>query len=337
MAVEILESCLRERWPTHPEPTRHLEGPYGLVFVLEASHQPVVPRKFCVKTLDPEKLQPGGRVPKRLFERAISPWRNVPFHCHVLTALGLEFLSPPAGLAGEFEALPLVRMPFCEGNLSACVRGEIAMSPVDRLIVLAQTCSGLRWLYEHGVQGHGDLKPGNILLSDLRARFALPDREGFPSKTHFWQARVADPGWADIWIECGGTSHAWRPYLAPERFDATAASEPSDIFAVGVVACELLCGQHPAGDATEILATEWDVAKWVEWATSGPRHLDELLPESLREVIDRALAPDPSHRPAASDLQSALCDILEQDYGLNLALQLAVQDRDARQWRDGGF
>ncbi|QXD16783.1 protein kinase [Rhodocaloribacter litoris] len=331
MIVEVLESWLRKRWPDYYEPTRHMQGTYGLVFVLEAKKSNVSPQRVCVKTLNPAKLKPGGRDLKHLFEREMRLWLNIPFHYHVLPALGLEFAPAPRDLAGEFEVLPLVRMPFCEGNLSACVKGEIKMSLLERLIALAQICSGLRWLYEHGLQGHGDLKPDNILLSDLRARFVLPDGKGFPSKAHYWQARIADLGWADIWTQGGGTYHAWRPYLAPERFRNTVVPEASDIFAVGVIASELLSGKHPAGDVTEVLAKKWSARKWETWATSGPRDL-EFQPASLRDLVYRALAPDPSARPSASNFQSALCDILQQEYGLNLASQLAVQDDQARKW-----
>lgn len=328
--VESIKSWLCKRWPAY-EPMRHIEGTYGLVFVVEAKESNVSPQRFCVKTLNPEKLKPGVHDLRRLFEREMRLWLNIPTHYHVLPALGLEFAPPPPNLASEFDVLPLVRMPFCDATLSVCVKDKIAMSPVDRLITLAQVCSGLQWLYKHGLQGHGDLKPDNILLSDLRPRFALPDGEGLPSKAHYWQARVADLGWADIWTQGGGSYHAWRPYLAPERFRNTVVPEASDIFAVGVIACELLSGKHPAGDVTEVLAKKWGVKKWEAWATSGPRNL-EVRPLSLRDLFDRALAPDPSARPSASDLQSALCDILQQEHGLNLAPQLSVQDDQASEW-----
>jgi len=329
MSVEVLESWLRKRWLDY-EPTRHMQGTYGLVFVLEAKKSNVFPQRFCVKTLNPEKLKPGGRDLKRLFEREMRLWLDIPHHYHVLPALGLEFASS-TDLAGEFEVLPLVRMPFCDASLSACLKGEINMSLVDRLITLAQICSGLRWLYEHGIQGHGDLKPDNILLSDLRARFVLPDGQGFPSKAHYWQARITDLGWADIWTQGGGTYHAWRPYLAPERFRNTVVPEASDIFAVGVIACELFSGRHPAGDVTEVLAKKWNAKKWEAWATSETRDL-EFQPASLRDLIEKALDPDPSVRPSASTLLSAICDILQQEYGLDLASQISIQDDQARKW-----
>jgi serine/threonine protein kinase len=330
MIVKVLESWLSRRW-SHYKPTRHMRGTYGLVFVLEATKGNVTPQRICVKTLNPEKLKISRRDVKSLFERELRLWLNIPFHSHVLPALGLEFAPPPPDLAGVLEVLPLVRMPFCDSNLSACIKGEISISLVDRLIILAQICSGLQWLYKHGVEGHGDLKPDNILLRDLRTDFNLPDRQGFPSKAHYWQARITDLGWADIWKQGGGTYHAWRPYLAPERYRGAVVPEASDVFAAGVIACELLSGKHPAGDDTEKLAKKWNAEKWEKWANSGRRDL-EFQPMILRDLVEKALDPVPSVRPSASKVQSVLCGILQQEYGIDLASRLSEQDNLARAW-----
>ncbi len=327
MIVEALYSWLRQRWENY-EPIKHIEGTYGLVFILEARETDVSPRKCCVKTLNPAKLKPGARDLKALFEREMRLWLSIPFHYNVLPALGLEFAPPPKEFADQFEVLPLMRMPFCDGSLAAWVKDQATVPPVDRLIALAQACSGLQWLYKHGLQGHGDLKPDNILLSDLRERFLL-DEGGFPSKLHPWQARVADLGWADIWSQGGGTYHAWRPYLAPERFRNTVVPEASDIYAFGVIACELFSGVHPAGDFTQVLAKKWRPDKWEAWAASTDRLID-IEPPQLRDLIVRCLSPDPSRRPRVSDLNAALCAILEESHGLHMARQLQVQDEFAR-------
>jgi serine/threonine protein kinase len=327
MIIELLEVWLQQRWSTH-RPTRHMVGTYGLVFVLEAKATNITPEKFCIKTINPAKWEPGDRNVTTLFEREMRLWLKVPHHSHVLPALGLEFVPVPKDMGLGLDVLPLVRMPFCETTLSACIKNE-RMSLPDRIISLAQICSGLQWLYAHGLQGHGDLKPDNILVSDVRRRLALPDGGDFPSKAHNWEARVADLGWADIWTQGGGTYHAWRPYLAPERYENTVVPEASDVFAVGIIACELLSGKHPAGDLTEKLAKKWNCKKWREWATSGDRHLSSLPPR-LRDLVASALACDPSERPTAGELQAALCENLEQEHGLNIAAQLSLQNDYAR-------
>jgi len=329
--VDVLRSWLSLRFPEY-EPTGHIEGTYGIVLILEAKEATrgnVYPLKFCVKTWNPAKLKPTGHDLGGLFEREMRLWLSIPFHYHVLPALGLELSPPPEELANQFEVLPLVRMPFCDFSLSACVKGDMAMPTSDRLMILAQTCSGLEWLYLNGLQeGHGDLKPDNILLKDLRSVFELEEK-GYPSKLHPWQAKVADLGWADIWCQGGGTYHAWRPYLAPERFNNEVVREASDVFALGVIACELFSGVHPGGDYTETLARKWNAKRWEKWATSGDRSV-QITPPKLRDIILRCLTPDPRERPTLTDLKTAACDLLKEIYDLEVALQLSMQDEEAR-------
>lgn len=254
-------------------------------------------------------------------------WLNIPPHHHVLPALGLDLAPPPRELATQFEVLPLGRMPFCEGSLTAWVKDQAFVPPVDRLIALAQVCSGLQWLYAHGLQGHGDIKPDNILLRDLRHSF-LQAETGVPSNLHPWQARVADLGWADIWCQGGGTYHAWRPYLAPERFRNVVVPKASDVY-LGVIACELLSGDHPGGEQTELLAKKWRPKKWEAWAASTYRVV-KVEPPQLRELVLRCLSPDPPSRPRARDLQAALCDVLHSAHGLQVGRRLQAQEEDAR-------
>lgn len=298
------------------------------MFILETTETNVSPRKFCAKTVNPAKFSRAGRDVRALFEREMRLWLSIPFHYNALTALGLDLPPPPKELESQFDTLPLVRMPFCDGSLTAWVKDQASVTTADRLIALAQSCSGLQWLYEHGLQGHGDLKPDNILFKDLREAFVLPET-GFPSRAHPWQIRVADLGWADIWCQGGGTYHAWRPYLAPERFRNSVVPQASDIFALGVIACELLSGMHTAGGKTESLGKKWTQKKWEAWAASMDRVIN-VEPHQVGEVISRCLSPDPSKRPGLNELKAVLCDALEARYGLQVARQLQVQDEHAR-------
>jgi serine/threonine protein kinase len=327
MILETLRSWICERFPRY-SCAKEIAGPYGLVLVMEATEANVSPRKFCVTTINPAKFSPGVRDLKALFHHEMRLWLNVPFHYCVLPALGLEFGPPPKEIANQFDVLPLVRMPFCEASLSTWVSDLGVALPADRLIALAQVCSGLQWLYDHGIEGHGDLKPDNILIRDLRETFALGDG-GFPSTRHPWHARVADLGWADIWRQGRGTYHAWRPYLAPERFHNAVVPRASDMYALGVIACELLSGTHPAGEKTESLAKKWNQKKWKKWAGSATRELN-IEPLQLRGLVFRCLDPEPSNRPNPADLRAALCEVLQTQYDLPIAQQLQAEDQQAR-------
>ena len=309
-------------------PTKQIEGTYGLVFVMETAETNVFPARWCAKTINPEKFS-NKRDIVALFKREMRLWLNIPPHYHVCPALGLDFMRPPREFESQFEMVPLVRMPYCENNLSDWVKNQEVVPMVDRLIALAQVCSGLHWLYKHGLQGHGDLKPDNVLVEDRRNGYELPEY-GFPSTLHPWQARVTDLGWADIWCQGGGTYHAWRPYLAPERFRNTVVPEASDIYALGVIACELLSGVHPGGDKTEVLARKWNNPKrWESWAGSTDRVVN-VQPSHLRDVILRCLSPEPTDRPRVADLMAVLCDLIHDTHSLEVAWQLQAQEEAAQ-------
>jgi serine/threonine-protein kinase len=94
-------------------------------------------------------------------------------------------------------------------------------------------------------------------------------------------------------------------YLAPEQARGEPAGPPSDLYALGVVAYQLMAGKLPydAGSLT-------DLARLQE--TGPPPRLDELepdVPPALAAAVARALHRDPKHRYAdAAEMETALRD-----------------------------
>ena len=296
------------------------DGTYGTVYILEESKDSsfsISPKKFCVKTINPEKIKLKGKSDlKSLFERELRIWLRLPNHLNVLPALGLEFVPAPDKFRFISENIPLVRMPYCDLTLSDWIKSYTKINEVDRLIAISQLCNGLLWLYSQGIQGHGDLKPDNIFVMDLRNKFQLSD-EGFPSKQHPWNIRVADLGWADIWRDLGGSEHAWRPYIAPERFEGTFVPIKSDIYAVGVIAVELMQGKHPAGEKTDKLS-KWKSNKMKKWAHNGERDLADIENKELKPLFLQCLSSEPDERPQPQEVIDALSAILDKTSKLEL-------------------
>ena len=107
--------------------------------------------------------------------------------------------------------------------------------PVDEVVrILEKSLAGLAYAHGSGVV-HRDLKPGNIYRCD-DGRVKLMD---------FGIARAADGTQATQ----TGTLKGTLDYMAPERF-ANQTSAASDIYALGLVAWELLAGRRaaPEGD-----------------------------------------------------------------------------------------
>ena len=316
--TEKLSQWLQTRWGHYYNVELLISGGYGLVFILTTSSSNNSPRRFALKTINPASMNKDKRVDvPKMFERELEMWLKIPSHPNVLPALGLVFAHLPPDIA----RWPLVHMPFCNETLGQwSTRPEITIK--GRLIVLTQFCNGLKWIYQHGLEGHGDLKPDNVLLRDLRNDFDVGT--GFP-----WCARVSDLGWSNVWTGLGRKffQRCHPAYQAPERFDEHFIPIASDIFSVGVIICEVLTGLHPAGKNS--VATK-KRKEWEQWAKYGERKVSHL-PKTLVEIITYCLDPVAKVRPNIDAVIATLVRVLEQDHDIFLSQYLEMISAKARQ------
>src|SRR4051794_22408105 len=179
-------------------------------------------------------------------------------------------------------------MEFVDGHSCAEMLREQGSLPVDEAVeILAQSCRGLDYAHRNGVV-HRDVKPGNLLRS----------REGMVKLADFGIAKAAE----DSDITKVGSVLGTAAYLAAEQARGEAAGPASDLYALGVVAYQLLAGRLPydAGSLT-------DLARLQE--TGPPPRLDELepaIPAALAAAVARALHRDPDRRYAdAAEMETA--------------------------------
>jgi serine/threonine-protein kinase len=182
-------------------------------------------------------------------------------------------------------------MEFVDGQSCAEMLREQGSLPVDEAVeILAQSCRGLDYAHRNGVV-HRDVKPGNLLRSV----------EGSVKLADFGIAKAAE----DSDITKVGSVLGTAAYLAPEQARGEPAGPPSDLYALGVVAYQLLAGRLPydAGSLT-------DLARLQE--SGPPPRLDELepdVPPALAAAVAVALHRDPEERyPDAAAMEKALRD-----------------------------
>ncbi|PKW26673.1 serine/threonine-protein kinase [Phycicoccus duodecadis] len=180
---------------------------------------------------------------------------------------------------GEEDSLAYLVMELVPGEpLSTTVQREGAQSPEFVRSVMAQAALALGAAHEAGVV-HRDVKPGNILVS--------PD--GTVKLTDFGIARALDGSGHTRTGEVLGTPH----YLSPEQAMGEAATGASDLYALGIVAHELLTGRRPFEKLTP-------VATALAQVNDPPPPLPAHVPPALRLLVEQCLAKAPSARPASA-------------------------------------
>ncbi|HEX4450230.1 MAG TPA: protein kinase [Kofleriaceae bacterium] len=154
-------------------------------------------------------------------------------------------------------------------------RGSRGVSIGVATYVLQAAAAGLEFAHNRpgGAVIHADISPSNILL------------------TTSGEVRVADFGIARREGGGGGVVEGKWAYMAPEQARGEALTPRSDVFALGVVLYELLCGEHPLG--RQVTAGERELAPK---RIVPPRVVKASIPPGLDTICMKALAYEPHDR-----------------------------------------
>ena len=263
----------RERLQTALAPAYELDrelvgGGMSRVFV---ATERALGRKVVVKVLSPE-LSAG--VNRERFRREIHLAAQLQ-HPHIVPLLS----------AGESGELLYYTMPYIEGeSLKAALARRGAFPVRDVVRVMYDVVDALAYAHARGVI-HRDIKPGNILTLGSHAvvtDFGVAKALGASLPHHSLGATSA------------GIALGTPEYMAPEQLAADpAADHRMDLYAVGLLAYELLRGQSPFSG----LSPQATLAAQL---TRVPVPLDQCCPDvapELSAVIMQCLAKEPEDRP----------------------------------------
>ena len=224
-------------------------------------------RRVAVKVLHPRT---ASRASARDLLRAEAAHLARVSHPNVLTVHDF----------GEDNDLAFLVMELVEGmTLAELVAREGAMAPERVRVILLQLAGALEAAHAAGII-HRDIKPANVILA--------PD--GTVKLSDFG---IAVPVGSDLRAQVGEILGTTR-YLSPEQALGDAVTVRSDLYSLGVLAHELLCGRTPFDKGSAI-------ATALAHVTEVPPGLPEGTPADLATIIASCLAKDPGARPASAD------------------------------------
>ncbi len=247
-------------------------GQGGMGVVFEA--QQVEPqRRVAVKILTSLSNVSGAR---RRFAREV----------HLLARMNHPAIARVFA-SGVDAGIPYLAMEFVEGALPITEYARRhALSEHDAIRLFRRVCDGVAHGHAKGVV-HRDLKPANVLIDD----------QGAPKLIDFGVARVLDIAEGDEhWKTRAGEFAGTVQYMSPEQADAgaTDVKAETDVYALGLVLYEVLCGR-PARSVVGKGLTE-ALKSVVDNQVPPARKVRADLPQELEWVLGRALEHDPARR-----------------------------------------
>lgn len=268
------------------------QGSLSAVYLAHQSH----PERRVLLTvfLLPAWCEPPQRV---LFMERFSRIASILVsldHPHIMSTYGF----------GEAFGYPyLVTELLEEVSLASVLKQQIRCTPIQTLALLKQIADALDYMHAHGLV-HGTLKPANILLDSQQ------------------NVHLTGLGLAHI-LEMRGIGTTQHPlphlysiadtmlyspeYLAPEVVEGQPMDARSDMYALGCIVYELLCGQPPfTGDDPLAVAMQH-----VQQPIPSLQSVYAQAPAALDLIVQRTLDRDPERRyKSASKLTSVFGRVL---------------------------
>ncbi|WP_353947698.1 Stk1 family PASTA domain-containing Ser/Thr kinase [Sporolactobacillus sp. Y61] len=179
---------------------------------------------------------------------------------------------------GEEEDCYYIVMEYIHGmSLKEFIRDYSPISISDAVHLMKQIVLAIAHAHAHGIV-HRDIKPHNILV----------DESEHVKVTDFGIALAVSGTTITYTHSIMGSAH----YLSPEQAKGGKATEKSDIYALGIVMFELLTGKLPFPGSSPVSVA----LKHLNEPMPYPRDFRSEIPQSLENIIIRALAKYPEER-----------------------------------------
>jgi ligand-binding sensor domain-containing protein/serine/threonine protein kinase len=198
-----------------------------------------------------------------------------------------------SGVTGN--GIAYIVMELLEGITLKQELKEKGRMPLDRIAeIVIPVCEVLYKAHSLGII-HRDIKPDNIFLhrSEVGEEVKLVD---------FGIAKLIGEEWGTNAQSLTGTGAfiGTPDYMAPERLGEGGCDGKADVYSLGVVLYEMLCGRVPFHSAVG----SWQTALMhMTMEPLPPRQIDPSIPEAVEAAVLHALIKEPEKRPDAAQLK----------------------------------
>jgi Protein kinase domain len=282
-------------------------GGMAETWLAERQAQQGVRKRVVIKRILPHRAEQPGFVEMFIEEAKISATLS---HANIAQVFDFGDVGGEYFIALEHvDGLPLDALMRAAGTL-----GYWHLPYPIAMLIAIDACKGLHHAHTRTDETgqllgivHRDVSPDNLVIS----------AEGETKVLDFGVAKAAFEGRSET---DPGIVKGKHLYMSPEQAVADPLDARSDVYAMGIVLYQMLCGARPYGGGTVAAMQAVAAGRYVPPLVANPD-----LPEPLAALLERALAFDRQQRtPSAQALQEELS-----------ALLLRLNARASNQWVKG--
>ncbi|MCA9668886.1 MAG: serine/threonine protein kinase [Myxococcales bacterium] len=264
------------------------EGGMGAVYL--ASHE-VLGRKFAIKVVRRELVEDVNAAAR--------------FRREARTASRIDHRGVVAifDFGHDGDGRPYIAMEYVEGVTLAHVIDNESPMAVPRILDVVEQCAEAIAAAHQCAVVHRDLKPGNVLLTKQGSRrdvvkildFGLAKATGVEATTK---------------LTAAGQTFGTPEYMSPEQCTDLTVDGRSDIYSLGIIAYEMICGKVPfVGRVIQIMTAQ--VSKTPPLPSEAGGRGD--IPPELDELVMHCLAKRRTERfQTGSELVEAIADLRDK-------------------------
>lgn len=236
-------------------------------------------REVVIKV--PDQTMLGDPAQFERFQRELDVMKTLD-HPAILKGLG----------SGKYNRIPYLVTEFVDGQSLRSLIETSAPLPPEQVVSLAKKIAdGMAYCHKNDVI-HRDLKPENILITAAGQPVVMDFGLALTKGSH----RVT---YSNLSATMGTPD-----YMSPEQIEGQRGDQRSDIYALGTILYELLCGKVPfTGDSNMAI-----MAQHLNGTAQRLDRVNPSIPSELAAIVATCLARDPAQRFAD---MTALMDALD--------------------------